>query len=213
MILLFFYSQCSILELKKTRDDEEETTSFNSRYNLYLHSLLESFEKGQDDFIQELHSEVNIYKAFVHFALAGSKKRGFWKRNKEKVPPKTMFTEIEEAFVILCLENGLDVWNAIANGVEKENLPKFKYTATGKGKGKGSGRSWTKEGLKRFNQLIGLVEEMRKTEFYIKVNQEIMIEYNPSDRVRLLNGQVEEIENDSDDESVEPYSVIPFSMV
>lgn len=175
--------------------------------------MIEAHGKGQDEFIQELHSDVNIYKAFVHFALAASKKRGFWNRNKEKVPPKAMFTEIEEAFVILSLENALGVWHAIANGVEKDLRPRFKYTANGKGKGKGSGRSWTKAGLRRFNQLIELVREMRKSEFYIKVNDEIMKEYNPSDRARLLNGQVEEVENDSDDESVEPYSAIPFSMV
>lgn len=76
--------------------------------------MLEAHGKRKDEFIQELHSEVNIYKAFVHFALAATKKRGFWDRNKERVPPKAMFTEVEEAFVILCLENALGVWNAIA---------------------------------------------------------------------------------------------------
>lgn len=88
---------------------------------------------------------------------------------KEKI--SDIASIVDEAFVLLALENGYDMWKhqvMKSRSMEdsgKEREPSWKWTANARVCKMGEG--WQREGLNRFNELCSFVNDDRNTELGI----------------------------------------------
>ena len=80
-------------------------------------------------------------------------------------PLSEWFTMTDEAFLLLCLESYADTWNRAwaqadqqQEGEQKQDEEEARYT----GRSQGTKRSWSKEGLERFNAIMVDVYRDRK---------------------------------------------------
>lgn len=184
-----------------------DTTSARAVQNRALRDLSDviTLDDGETyiDRIAQIYSRPayrDLYKTFVHFALSATKKKGFWKRQRARASLSDMFTVHDEAFALLCVENGLPVWLRVlereeydtnhpdqvttigpdGKKKEPEDKPKqlfHKYITRKQGKG------WSNEGIGQFNKLLRMVKEKRNTPHYKSLETEVRGYYEKLDNV------------------------------
>lgn len=185
-----------------------DTTSKRAVQNKALRTLSDivTSDDEEESFVDRMGSLYSnqayrdLYRTFVHFALSATKKKGFWNRQRARVALSEMFTVHDEAFALLCLENGMSVWlrdleredydeshpdqvTIIGpDGKKKEPDDKpeklsHKYITRKQGKG------WSNEGIVQFNNLLRMVKEKRNTPHYRSLETEVKGYYERLDNV------------------------------
>ena len=102
------------------------------------------------------------YTVFCEHVLSHVVGRDIWKRLSHNRVIGDISTVSDEAFALFLLENGWDVWKALADGGtghKRAQLPTTKYSLRGPGTKKFQG--WTEQGITRFNELFDKVKENR----------------------------------------------------
>ena len=105
----------------------------------------------------ESETYINLLEDFLKTVVGAS----VFKANRYKRKLSEWFTITDEAFLLLCLENYYQQWqyewmvaeNGPPNEVPAPETISPRYT----GKTMGTRRSWSNEGMKRFNRLAVLV--------------------------------------------------------
>ena len=103
---------------------------------------------------------------FLGYGVSDGADRFKARKVKEKI--SDIATVVDEAFVLLALENGHEMWKHqvmkahLMETVRREGVVTWKWTANARVCKMGEG--WQKEGLTRFNELCRFVMEDRKRE-------------------------------------------------
>jgi hypothetical protein len=205
-VIYMLISYINFLELRY-KSKQGDTTSARAVQNQSLKDLSDIVTlDDEESFVDRmgcLYSSIayrNLYRTFVHFALSATKKKGFWKRQRARVALSEMFTVHDEAFALLCLENGMPVWlrdleredydethpdqvtiiGLDGKKKEPDDKPKklsHKYITRKQGKG------WSNEGIGQFNKLLRMVKEKRNTPHYKSLESEVKGYYEKLDNV------------------------------
>jgi hypothetical protein len=125
------------------------------------------------DDVRKLRSDASAFEWFLDnicTPVCGTKEMS--KKKTMVVPSKWMTVQLE-AFSLLCFENYDDMTDDQVNNAIHPRQPK--WTADGRGKAKNKG--WAKEGITRFNELVKMVQDDRKSgqkeeENYLKKKKE-----------------------------------------
>ena len=122
---------------------------------------------------------------FAEVCLKNVVKKRDWRLNHRKEIFSKFVTVADEALALLVLENNVEVWFEVANEnclEEKrsdENRGETDETTsvavyTGKGANcDGTKKGWSKEGIKRYNELYRKVKEIRGKSEYAEVEEEV----------------------------------------
>jgi hypothetical protein len=99
------------------------------------------------------------YKALLDKTIQYIVSAHRYKKYRLKEPLSKWFTFTDEAFLLLCLESYTSKWSydytaKFGTPAEKAALPAEAPEPLYTGRTRGTKRSWTKEGIERFNQLM-----------------------------------------------------------
>ena len=148
--------------------------------------------------VDELREKVDTdgLQFFAEVCLKNVVKKRDWRLNHRKEIFSKFVTVADEALALLVLENNVELWFEVANGNclqlskkkghsnEKEKRGEENTQATDEttsvavytGKGAncdGTKKGWSKEGIKRYNELYRKVKEIRGKSEYAKVEEEV----------------------------------------
>jgi len=123
--------------------------------------------------VKDMYSDEDAFASFIYYCLSTTIKKGTWRVGRNKKLVSHLFTPYDEALALLILENNcLGIRHISENGppADKKTKIKTKYTCKGqfkKGEGGGmkrkadGGHGWTKAGMRRFMELVRIVDESR----------------------------------------------------
>jgi hypothetical protein len=116
------------------------------------------------DRILEARDNYDNFKFYCDNFLSCVVGKVLYHRKKMEVNIRKIASASDEAFVIVCLENNIDRWQAEALDpeVDKKDLPERKYTNAPSECSKFSG--WSDEGIKRYNELAGTIIPKKRKE-------------------------------------------------
>lgn len=96
---------------------------------------------------------------FCDHVLATVVGKNKWKKRSADELLSQYATVSDKAFALLLIENSLDFWRHQVAPASNDS-PKPLYTLNGAGTRENKG--WTDEGIRRYNELAGMVAEVRK---------------------------------------------------
>lgn len=121
----------------------------------------------------------------VSYAML-EKKYTNWSTRKAKAKVSDIFTPSDEAFGLLVLYNGLNVWNKQYIMMKEENKRGAKLRIDKRFCGHKLGKGWSREGLLTYNLLKNNIEERRKKMGSMEIEEMILSKYSGQEKAVVI---------------------------
>src|SRR5687768_17268078 len=125
-----------------------------------------------------MHSKNNfMYYDFINYFVSAVIGKMDYKKNSCTMVLSKYATVSDEAFALFCLENNYQTWMdmGLTGNKKTSNIP-HKYTNGRLSKSKNGtsqhNKGWSDKGLRRFNELFGLVEKNREGSYVKKFEED-----------------------------------------
>jgi len=148
-----------------------------------------------------------VFRTFVNICLIHFCSSINWRYTAYNTVVSDIFTESDEAFCMLLLENNVDDYGLLVNLdrqlTRKEARPKYSTISNESEVSKG----WSRKGIKRYNDLVKIVRSGRRTEFSKEMEIDLKLKYAVLCGKSGISNSLGENgdSDDSDDEDLEAY--------
>lgn len=184
-------------DLKKNNVPSGDSSGDSSSDSLFVTDLLDNYrdiQQGKEAFVYFVTRILSSVNAEVTN----------YRNRKSKELLSKCFTVTDEAFALLILLNGEQVWRNQHGENDKKNWtgPNFQYVYTKNRSGKKSNK-WSEEGIGKFWEMCRLVKEKRQNRETGEAFEKEIKEYFEMEDVKKNNREgIEETENSNRDDNV-----------
>lgn len=164
-------------------------------------------------FIRQTNKSKEVFGAYVFFFLSCVFTKSEWESRKVEERVGNLFSIFDEALIMLFMLNSWDAWVLEARGekIDNKRLQK-EYTWKDDTIKRCKVRGWNKEGLKKYNNLVIEVKELRKEQGQIELEQKLIQEFknealrSKGKKRKRRHDATESDESDDEDELIDPYA-------
>ena len=187
-------------------------------------------ERNMEDLREKIDGDGLLF--FAEVCLKNVVKKREWRLKHRKEVFRKFVTNADEALAMLVLENNVEIWFELANrdsldlkedgrdnvkdddnSKSTEETRSITAYTNGGAKSDGTKRGWSKDGIKRYNELYRKVKSIREKGEYEKMEEELRVRWRNT-QIGDADVEIVEIENaESFEEALNDFDYENLTMV